>query len=226
MRFGPWQRIAIAHSPISGPISIWELSRERQLIFSEYLRPDPESVVFTKGSWAELRRECWGRAVEPPFELVPRPRVLILGLGGGTMVHLADQALHPKSITAVELDPMVVEMAQACMGLGDIPNLEIRVADVHAALAELKTAGETFDLIIEDIFHLGLPSSSDDQFRAYIASLVDVLSPNGRMAFNRWPGREARLVHFLGEWFGDVRCERIMQRWRTHVIFASELKSR
>ena len=212
---------------MNGPISVWELGRERHLVFAEELTY-PQSVIVTKGSWSELQREYWGRMVQPPFEVPHQPRVLVLGLGGGTVVHLAHRLLHPGSITAVELDPMVVQVARSYMGLNDIPNLDIRVADVHVALMELRN-DKKFDLIIEDVFHLGLPTNSADSVKRYISSLTDLLALNGGIIFNRWFGREREAMteqfsRFLNEWFTHVERKRVVQRWRNETIFASGFK--
>jgi hypothetical protein len=220
-----WHRVHLTDSPISGPISVWDLGPERALIFGPVRKSTAVSVVFKNGNWAELRREYWGQAMTPPFPVAVHPRVLILGLGGGTMVSLAHRVLHPQGITVVERDPVMVGVARTYMGVDDIPNVDVRVTDVHTAIAELK-GGDPFDLIIDDIFYLGIPASSDDTVRAYIASLAALLSPTGGLVFNRWFGgnRDAVLTRFaqlLGEHFAQVRRKRVGQRWENELVYAS-----
>jgi hypothetical protein len=118
-----WHRVHLTDSPISGPISVWDLGPERALIFGPVRKSTAVSVVFKNGNWAELRREYWGQAMTPPFPVAVHPRVLILGLGGGTMVSLAHRVLHPQGITVVERDPVMVGVARTYMGVDDIPNV-------------------------------------------------------------------------------------------------------
>ena len=148
------------------------------------------------------------------------------------MAHLAHQMLRPRNITAVERDPVVVEIARTYMGVDSTPDLDIRVADVHHALAELRT-GEKFDLVVEDVFYLGFPTRADDFVRAYIASLADVVSATGTVAFNRWFRRwsgekidtgQALLARLLSERFEGVANRKVIQRWQNELIFASGLK--
>lgn len=228
-----WKRIHLTRSEFSKAISVWELGRERRLVFAEGLRV-AQSVAFTRGSWGELRREYWGRAMRPPCGLPDRPRVLILGLGGGTMVQLAQQVLRPRRITAVERDPVVVQVAREFMGLDGIPGLRVVVGDVHTALTELER-GEDFDLIIEDVFYRGFPDEPDAFIRSYIGDLARVLSDRGALVFNRWfrdrSGRpldsgQERLARLLGERFEQVARQRIAQRWQNELIFAAGLRSR
>jgi spermidine synthase len=144
------------------------------------------------------------------------------------MAHLAHRTLCPESITVVELDPVVAEMARLHMGLSEIPSLDVRIADVHVALAELRD-GPGFDLVIEDIFHCGLPARSDDSVGSFITALENVLSTEGTLVFDRWfrkrSGEEVdadqeRLVRLLHQRFDVVIRRRIEQRFLNELIFA------
>lgn len=223
-----WKRIYLTNSSISGAISIWDLGRERRLCFTEWLDPVSQSIIFTHGNWTELQREYFGHALKPPCDLPDHPRVLILGLGGGTMVHLAHQLLRPKNITAVELDPVVVEVAQTYMGINKISNLEFIVEDVHSALIKLQSH-EKFDLIVEDIFYQGFPNESENFEREYLHKIFSCLNECGVLSFNRWyksysgkeiDGGQELLVKHLKELFEQVVCKKIAQRWQNEIIYA------
>jgi spermidine synthase len=223
----PYRRLYLTHSPINGPMSVWELGRERHLLFSESLTY-PQSIIFTRGSYAELAREFWGKLLPPARLLPPHPRVLLLGLGGGTVVQLAYRLLQPQSITIVELDPVVVDIAKRYMLMDQIPNLEIHTTDVHQALAEFQN-GRPFDLIIEDIFYLGLPDQNDTILQAYIQSLVAILAPEGFLTFNRWISesqeeRMGSLLRLLEERFTRVHLQKMNMRYQVQVISASQPK--
>ena len=94
-------------------------------------------------------------------KLVPRhftPRsILILGLGGGSNTLLVSR-LYPKArITAVEIDPLMVEIGQKYFGLNKVKNLEIIIGDALDFARDLPAGRhglrtEIYDLILVDCF--------------------------------------------------------------------------
>ena len=92
----------------------------------------------------------WDAIAAPILWLAPkrRRRILILGLGGGSVARLA-RALAPRAeIVGVELDREVVRLARAHL---ELDALEIRV-EIGDALAWLERARGRFDAILEDVF--------------------------------------------------------------------------
>lgn len=88
-------------------------------------------------------------------KLVPKyftPKtILILGLGGGSNTLLV-RRLYPKShITAVEIDPFMVEISKNYFGINKIKNLNIIVDDALDFAANLKPK-DHYDLILVDCF--------------------------------------------------------------------------
>ena len=76
--------------------------------------------------------------------------VLHLGLGGGTVPrHLA--AVRPGSrSTVLEVDPQVVALDRAELGLDEVSGLEVVVGDARTGIAEQPTDG--FDVVVGDAF--------------------------------------------------------------------------
>jgi spermidine synthase len=99
----------------------------------------------------EIATHCvWDAIAAPILWLEPkrRRRILILGLGGGSVARLA-RALAPEAeIVGVEFDPEVVRLSRAHLDLDEL-DVQVEIAD---ALAWLKTAKGRFDVILEDIF--------------------------------------------------------------------------
>ena len=228
-----WERVHVAPSDFSGHVSVWDLGRERRLVFGQWLDLSVESVIFTSGDWDELKREYWGQAMLPPVALPPNPSVLIFGLGGGTMVHLANQMLKPRQITIVELDPAVVAVAKEFMGLKEFANLRFLTTDALSAIQQLHQEQERFDFVLEDCFYEGMLDKTDDFVRQYIDSQAGLLSENGVLVFNRWfrtwTGEtvntdQARLEALLKERFAGVIRKPIVQRWLNELFFAYDLR--
>ena len=228
-----WQLVARAESPITGVITVWDLGRERRMMFGDDPSAVTQSAIFTRGGWSELQREYWGQVLQRPVQLPEHPRVLVLGLGGGTIVRMVYQLARPSLVTVVELDPVVADVAREHMGLGSLPDLEIRVGDARAVLTEL-TPDEPYDVVIEDVFYGGLPESDGTQLNAYVDSLAALVTDDGWLVLNRWfgdwsgavvdSGQDA-LAAALAERFERVERRQITQRWLNELIFAGRRRS-
>mgnify|MGYP001613220136 CR=1 FL=1 len=73
--------------------------------------------------------------------------ILVLGVGGGTVIHLLHKRYPKALITAVDIDPKMIEIGKKYFGLSRVPNLELVIAD---AKDYNKTA--EYDLIVVDLF--------------------------------------------------------------------------
>lgn len=73
--------------------------------------------------------------------------VLILGLGGGTLVSLLSEKWPQASITGVEIDPIMISLGKKYFGLGKYKNLKIVLAD-----ARTYRPARQFDLVLVDCY--------------------------------------------------------------------------
>ncbi len=107
--------------------------------------------------------------------------VLVLGVAAGSVIKtLAQEIKFTGKITGVEIDPAVVEIANAYFGLDRIPNCEIVIADAFEFV--LKTR-EKYDLIIIDIFRdTEMPNFLFEDF--WINRINYLLKVNGFILFN------------------------------------------
>ena len=99
----------------------------------------------------EIATHCVWDAIAAPILWLPparRRRILILGLGGGSVARIA-RALAPDSeIVGVEFDPEVIRLARESL---ELDSLDVRI-EIADALVWLKTAKGRFDAILEDVF--------------------------------------------------------------------------
>jgi spermidine synthase len=109
-------------------------------------------------------------------------RILVLGFGGGTVVRQILHFLPRARITALEIDPVMLDLAKTYMQAGDL-NAEILLGDGYAYAMQ---AGSAFDVIIDDIF-VGLESGvvrpTSLQHDA-VADLQGALRPGGILIAN------------------------------------------
>jgi spermidine synthase len=76
-------------------------------------------------------------------------RILILGLGGGTLVKQFARFYPDAEVDAVEVDPMVAQVAERFFDVRTSPKVRIHVADGRTFL---KRSAEKWDLIVMDAY--------------------------------------------------------------------------
>lgn len=77
--------------------------------------------------------------------------ILLIGLGAGSLTKFLYLHCPSAHLTAVEIDPRVVDVARQAFGLPDDPaRLDIVIAD---GVEYMRTCGQTYDLILVDGFN-------------------------------------------------------------------------
>lgn len=165
---------------INNLIEVIDIGRERQLL----INGETHTIIMTKGTWNEVKRECWGYMSRSPFALTKQPRVLVCGLGGGAIIHLLEKSYQPASFTAIELDPEMMKMAMDYFSLDNIRNLWVIIGDAKDALINLSNSQEKFDSIIDDIFYEDARSNVEPQ-KDLIQLFTSLLAEDGVIIFNR-----------------------------------------
>lgn len=108
-------------------------------------------------------------------------KVLILGLGGGTVVQLIKVHWPKAKIVGVEIDSEIIKIGKKYFNLGKASNLKI--VEDNAFNFVTKTQGKV-DLIIVDMY-LGKnypPNAEKDEF---LENVKNILSQKGVAIFNR-----------------------------------------
>ncbi len=118
----------------------------------------------------------------------PKPeRVLIVGLGGGSMVHFLKHHDPDLRVDVVEIDPVVVKIAEVYFGVSSGGKVRILVRD---ASKYLTTSKERYDVIYMDAFLK--PSGKTDisgvplrlKTVQFFKSVQKRLKPGGVVVFN------------------------------------------
>jgi spermidine synthase len=159
--------------------------------------------AFGPGVWPALLPDC-----------APR-RSLILGVGGGTVIHLLTRKFGPHPILGIEIDPDVVDLARSHFGL-DVPHLEIAIANAFELVPTLAGTpgssippGVTFDYILVDMF-VGGQIARDALRRPFLRHLRALLSPEGTIVYNFFHDRRlGSRLHRLGQILTVTRCTEV-----------------
>jgi spermidine synthase len=130
----------------------------------------------------------YARGMFASYLYQPQPRrVLIVGLGGGAMVRFLTHHESQVHIDAVEIDPVVVRLADRYFGVRSGGNVQVHTAD---AVTFVESTTDRYDLILMDAFLR--PSGDTDttgvptrlKTLAFLGRLKQTLAPGGIVAFN------------------------------------------
>jgi len=197
-------------SPLSGRLRVVESRGTRRLVAAgQTLSAYPVS-----GDWSRLRREYWWRAFEG-LPLPPRPRVLLVGLGGGTQIHVLRDVAAPRAVTAVERDPLIIRVARDWFGVRATDDLEVICGEAQVIVPRLIGSRRRFELVVEDATYADVTGYSLTLCR----SLSRLVAPGGTLVANRHFRREAALLAAaMAPLFQDVSQLRIRRDGENVVV--------
>lgn len=168
-------------SKYNGKIQVVEFGKYRRIVvdgISQSISPDSQSC----------QRLYWGKVIEVLKQNHPDvKRVLLLGLGGGTLVHLLSRNFPEAVLTSVEIDGEMVKIANDYFGVSQIPNHNIIVDDALRVVVEPSSFGLSeyeFDCVIVDTYN-GEKFPELGRSGNFISALKKLVMPGGIIIFNR-----------------------------------------
>jgi spermidine synthase len=129
-------------------------------------------------------------------------KILMLGLGGGSISTYLGRHMPEAAITTVEVDPGVITAAKTYFGVAETARLRYRDGDGRVFL---NRHSETYDLILVDAYHGGyVPFHL--LTKEFYALVKQRLSPGGAVAFNVHDGTKlyASTVRTLSDIFATL----------------------
>jgi predicted O-methyltransferase YrrM len=114
-------------------------------------------------------------------------RVLIVGLGGGSMVRFLRRFFPEIDVTAVEIDPAIARVAESYFGVVNGPNTHIVVEDGFDFIAR---GGDDYDVVYMDAFLKPSTSTDDEGAPLNMQAAVPAADPGPPR-----PGRHPRDQH-------------------------------
>jgi len=203
-----------ARSRYVGVVRVIEDHKERRLM----VHGETLSVYPLDGDWSGVRREYWWHALAEA-RLPQRPRALLVGLGGGTQLHLLQALVRPRELAAVERDPVVLRAAYEWFGLRDLGGVEYLCTEAETAAAALAAAGRRFDFVMEDVDY----GDGGERSVPLVSALAGLVARGGVLVANRHRRREAAVViEALRPLFRNVRERRVRREGENVLVVASE----
>lgn len=112
-------------------------------------------------------------------------RVLLVGLGGGSLVKFLLSACPAADIEVAEINPEIVEVARHYFFLPEDQRLRITLAPGEEVISKRVAAGNHYDLLLLDAFDDDGPARAllDEQV---LRGCSHLLGPHGVFAMNLW----------------------------------------
>jgi spermidine synthase len=166
----------------AGLIEVVETHGVRALHFGTAARQSAVAAAAPERlEMAYLRAMLIGLVFAPP-----PCRILVLGLGGGSLVRFLSRHYPAACIEVVESRPAVLEVAREYFGLPEQSGLQVHIGDGGEHLQRLMRQGAPgYDLIMIDIFDaVGLaPAVLHHDF---FAAALNLLGAGGVVCINLW----------------------------------------
>lgn len=137
------------------------------------LKADHDELVFD-----------YSKAVMAGLLSTPKPaRILVLGLGGGSIPRVFAK-LYPKAtIDVVEIDPAVVQVAADWFDFKPSANVKVHVKDGRQFVKQAAVFGQRWDLLVLDAFN-GDYIPEHMMTKEFLEECKSVLTPNGTLVAN------------------------------------------
>lgn len=208
------------NSPINGEVSVVEQFGQRKIVIGGLTQ---------SGS---LTEEVWKEAIEELIKIDKKSQlrhfvnetnlnILILGLGGGSLVKLLKKYFPQAKIIGVEIDPIMIELGKNYLELVKFKNLKIEIADASdfirrkaLLIKKTKERQSLFDLIFVDLY-LGDNVPENCQNELFLQNLKKISRKNGMVVFNRLYYKnhifEAKIfLDKLEKIFNDLDCKKVL----------------
>ncbi len=168
-------------SEYNGDISVIQVGRTRRLSVDGLT----QSINWDSPS---CMRMYWGKAIEILKQNEPSlKKLMILGLGGGTLAHLVSKEFPGIFISSIEIDSVIVDVARQYFDLESIPNHQVTTADAMAIVSMPEKFGfdqYSFDALFVDIY-CGDMFPELGKSGAFIVGIKNLVKPGGLVIFNR-----------------------------------------
>lgn len=218
LAWGPVHAQTVLHTEPSAfsPVVVYEAEGERCMTFGSvqalgrqtcYGLNDPQRMVFN-----------YTRMMMSSLFVKPDPRrILVIGLGGGTLPSALAHVLPQARIDTVEIDPAVVKVASRFFGFRTSPRQRVHQADGRAFVKQAVREKRHYDLIMLDAFdYTYIPAHLTT--REFLQQVKTLLAPGGVLAANTFASSD--LYHRESATYGAVFGEYFNLRANNRVIFA------
>lgn len=109
--------------------------------------------------------------------------ILVLGVGGGTVIELLAKRFPHATITAVDIDPTMIAIAKDYFGVDKYLNVHLERGDANVFVTQSGKKGTAFDLVIVDLF-IGPTIPEFVSSTPFLNNLHAIVTPGGHLVIN------------------------------------------
>lgn len=109
--------------------------------------------------------------------------ILVLGVGGGTVIELLAKRFPNAIITAVDIDSTMIMIAKKFFGIHKHPNIRLVRADANTFVNQSGKKGELFDIVVVDLF-IGPKIPEFVSSTPFLKNLHAIVRPGGCLVIN------------------------------------------
>ncbi len=197
----------------NGDVKVVDSFGERRLVADGYTQSRSLNKDGLTGSY-------WDGFVNPMVKLDKNSRVLILGLGGGTVAKMLTKRFGLITIDGVDIDPMMVDLGKKYLDFTE-KNVNVIIED---AKKYLKDARYKYDLVCVDLFSHGDVAVGTES-KNFFESIQKILNKEAVVVINKLFTSSEELkkyVDFLHEIFDKTEILLVRGSIRTDnvIIYA------
>ncbi len=153
--------------------------------------------------------------------------VLILGFGGGSIASMLTDTFNKNcSITGIEADEVVIELAKKHFHIDRLKKLTIYITDAYDFVSKCT---ETFDLITVDLF---VEDETPEKFSdsKFLSAISRLLTPSGIVCYNRMlpalksENKEDELINSFNQFIGPNSILKYYTGGRTNDMIVHDRK--
>jgi spermidine synthase len=190
-------KIKTIHSELNGEMEVW-LSRGKYIL-------DSAHTNYSFGSLHKLFQMIF-LDVDPSTKSMKQ--VLLLGLGAGSVVSILKKELKMGSaITAVEHDPVVIDLGKEFFNLNQLNGTKIVQKDAYDFVMKTR---DCYDMVIIDLFR---DEDVPEKFAEpeFLEKTVEIMNPKGVLIYNfivknqTQKARQTRALWYYNSKFGYTK---------------------
>jgi spermidine synthase len=126
------------------------------------------------------------------FGIIPSPdvcRVLVLGVAGGTVIHLIHAMYPDATIDGIDIDAQMISIGKKYFGLESVEGLTLTVRDAKEFIRASAAKKKQWDMIIVDLF-IGATIPTFVGEESFLRSLKSIMTTKGMIIINYLQERE------------------------------------
>jgi len=160
-------------SKINGTITIGEKSGKKSLFSGGVTQSGGEIAPM----WEKIIGDIYTQGIKPK-------NILILGVGGGSVIHAIRTYDKKASITGIEMDPFMKQVALEQFGIKENEKQKIVIANaIFWVQKQSRVRGLVYDTIIVDLY-IGPLNPEKARTHAFLKQVKSLLKPKGIVLYN------------------------------------------